>query len=217
MIFVFLDTETTGLSLDTETSCGDEVIQIGGVITDENLKPLKIFDYLCDTTKINQHPKAFETHGITLEFLRQQVKDIYLEEILFTKLPELFEEPDVIVVGYNVLFDINMINQTLRDCSKKPFWGVQLTTSTIPNNGRFFLDLVPFFLRNTPKGSFRQKLTSISPKYKDDFEYLLDNTPADIYDTNYTKNTDSNFHSAVYDALYCYVIFMKAIWKVKLH
>ena len=216
MKFLFLDTETTGLQKDTEKFLGDEVIQIGGILTDENLVPLKVFDYLCDTTKVSINKTAEKLHGITIQFLRELVRDIYLEEVIRTKLPDVFTEHNLITVGHNVMFDIEMIRQTVRDCKEKPYFGTEVTPPMIPRTGRYYIDTVPYFMRKTPKGAFRQKLSTIAIKYKDSFEQFLDNTPADIFDTNYNRTHHVAMHNALIDSIYCYVIFKDSLWKTKL-
>ena len=129
MKFIFLDTETTGLEKDKVISKnnsngireqlvkGDEVIQIGGLITDNNLNPIRLFCHHCDTTVCSMSKQAMNVHGISMEFLREHVKDIYLEEVIENEIKELYED-DILSIGYNPYFDITMIKQTLRDSVK---------------------------------------------------------------------------------------------------
>ena len=216
MKFLFLDTETTGLQKDSDNFLGDEVIQIGGVLADDNLTPIKVFDYLCDTTKTSINKQAEKLHGISIQFLREQVRDIYLEEVLHTRLQEIFSDEDMIVVGHNILFDIEMIQQTMRDCMIKPEFGKEVEPPLLPKHGRHYIDTMPYFMRRTPKGTFRQKLSTIASKYQNSFDKFLDTTPATVFDTNYERCSSLAFHNALVDSIYCYVIFKDALWKTKL-
>lgn len=216
MNFLFLDTETTGLERGSEVTRGDEVIQIGGVLTDENLIPLRVFDYLCDTTKISMSPQAQRVHGLSMQYIRSQVRDIYLEEVINQYLPELYTSKDLITVGHNIRFDIDMIWQTLRDCSKKPLFGSEVQPPLLPKQGRYYIDTVPYFMRKTPNGAFRQKLSTLSKKYTTEFEQFLDNTPSGIYSTNYERVGRPNLHNALVDSIYCYIIFKEQVWKTRL-
>lgn len=216
MKFLFLDTETTGLQKDTANTTGDEVIQIGGVLTDSALKPIRIFDYLCDTTKVSINPGAQKLHGFTMQFIRSQVRDIYLEQVIHERIPEIFNEKDLIVIGHNVPFDLTMIKQTMRDCATKPVFGPEVVPPSIPQTGRYYIDTMPYFSKNTTRGVRRRSLSNIMNEYSKEYEDFLDATPSTIFDTNYERKDSPSYHNALVDAICCFVIFKHAIWKTKL-
>lgn len=96
--YLFLDTETTGLSGN------DEIIQLcimdgsGAELFNSVVKP---------TTPI--HPAAQKVHGLTAAalFAAPAFTDVYL------KIAECFS-PGKIVVIYNAAFDIRLLNQTCK-------------------------------------------------------------------------------------------------------
>ena len=104
---VILDTETTGLAND------DEVIQLGvvdstgTVLLDCLIKP--------DQKKCI-HPKAVQTHGITMDMLK--------DKPLYGKVGDLLKGvvQGCTVVTYNAEFDRRLIAQTAR-CSKRRHGG----------------------------------------------------------------------------------------------
>ncbi len=230
MKFIFLDTETTGLKEDRtifkDTAAGsreylqkgDEVIQIGGLITDANLVPLRLFCHHCDTTICSMDTKAQQTHGITMEFLRAYVKDIFLEEVLVTELPELFES-DIVTIGYNIQFDTKMIKQTICDSKQTLIFGNPIVNSIVPSEGKHTLDLVPFFIKYFNGKPVRQKLESLAVKKTDDYNRFLVEFSNIPLHTNipmeYAFPNGVHSHNSMYDSIICYLL-TKDIWKRKL-
>lgn len=232
MKFIFLDTETTGLAKDEivmkDTASGAkqvlkkgaEVIQIGGLITDDNLNPIRLFCHHCDTTVCNMDKQALDVHGISMEFLRSHVKDIFLEEVIETKLPELYED-NIVTIGYNIdNFDIVMIKQTMRDSEHQPYFGVPIINSVIPSNGKYTLDLVPFYMRYYNGRPVRQKLEVLAKQRESQYQqFLLDNSNVPL-DTNIPLEkafpNGVGSHNSMYDSVICYLL-MKELWKQKLH
>lgn len=232
MKYIFLDTETTGLSKDElvmqDTASGtrqvlkkgDEVIQIGGLITDANLNPIRLFCHHCDTTVCNMEKKALDVHGITMEFLRTYVKDIFLEEVIETLIPELYED-NIVTIGYNIdNFDVTMIKQTLRDSEHQPYFGVPVVNSIIPSNGRYTLDLVPFFIKNYNGKQFRQKLEVLAKQREKQYQQFCADYSSIPLDTNIPLEkafpNGISSHNSMYDSVICYLL-MKELWKRKLH
>lgn len=232
MKFIFLDTETTGMRKDEiltrDTAAGkreylqkgDEVIQIGGLITDANLNPIRLFCHHCDTTVSGMEKKALEVHGISMEFLRSYVKDIFLEEVIENELPELYED-DIVTIGYNIdNFDIVMIKQTLRDSEHQPYFGVPVINSIIPSNGKYTLDLVPFFIKNFNGRYVRQRLEVLAKKRKNEYYQFLESYSKLPLSTNIPLEkafpNGIGSHNSMYDSIICYLL-MKELWKRKLH
>lgn len=216
MKYLFYDVETTGLLTDTDAVHGDEVIQIGGVLTDDNLKPIRVFSYLCDTTKTSINKQAEAVHHITMETLRKTVRDIYLEEILITKVPELIQEKDLIIVGHNINFDIIMTQQTLRDTVINLSFDGEIKDSILPSNGRWIIDTMFYTKRSGRKSSYNVGLSKLVEGYDDFFNEFMQEISIDMFDTNYVMDSHIWFHDACIDAIYCYLVFLKQLWKVKL-
>lgn len=229
--YLFLDVETTGLREDkivfkgakdihseSKVVKGDEVIQIGGILTNDNLEPELTFCHFCDTLA-PLSKKAFEVHKISLEYLRTYVKDIYLEEVITNYLPFLYKK-DLVTIGYNIKFDITMITQTLRDFKRKPQFGTSLISSLLPKSGRYFIDLVPFYIRTINGKPYKPTLELLSKNLLSDFYKFLDTYPDVIFESNNLNFKSQTLfptnHNSFIDSLYCYLLFKKDIWKTKL-
>lgn len=198
---------------------GDEVIQIGGLVADANLEPIRLFCHHCDTTVSTMEKKALDVHGINMEFLRTYVKDIFLEEVIETTLPELYED-DIVTVGYNIEFDISMIKQTLRDAEHQPYFGIPIINSIVPSNGKYTLDLVPYFMRRFNGNSVRQRLEVLAKSRDNDYQQFLTRYSKLFLDTNIPLEkafpNGIGSHNSMYDSIICYLL-MKELWKRKLH
>lgn len=105
--FVF-DTETTGINKKTS-----QVIELGGFLLDEDFKIRKIAHFYCNIDEIIP-AEAVEIHGIDNEKLMKLSKGKFFEDYIFSSSMKFFTEPeDIIFVGYNVDFDICMVNNSL--------------------------------------------------------------------------------------------------------
>lgn len=229
--YLFLNVETTGLKEDSlelvensqnnNTSKiikGDEVIQIGGILTNDSLEPKLTFCHFCDTS-VPLSQEAYEIHGISLEYLRTYNKDIYLKEVIKECLPFLYDS-DLITIGYNIMFDITMINQTLRDFKNKPEFGDFFKLSFIPKNGKYLLDLMPFYMKKEGLKSYRQSLKTITKGLEKEFYAFFKEYP-DVFlqsDNSDFMNRplDASNHNSFAHSLYCYLLFKRDIWKTKL-
>ena len=101
---LILDTETTGLSFDT-----DKIIEIGIVELKENVLTQNYFhEYINPEKDISL--SAQKVHGISNEFL--------IDKPVFSKIAQRFLDfvKDDIIIIHNAEFDINFINKELQDC-----------------------------------------------------------------------------------------------------
>jgi hypothetical protein len=116
MRYVFLDTETTGLSRH------DEVIQIGGIVTDDKLNVLKVFEEYCWTNRPIP-PEAVKVHGITRDVLLKKSEETFLEQHLNGGRLSFLRETNQTFVMFKAHFDIAQINQTLvgNNCEEMKF------------------------------------------------------------------------------------------------
>ena len=155
-----------------------------------------------------------------MEFLRSYVKDIFLEEVIENELPELYED-DIVTIGYNIdNFDIVMIKQTLRDSEHQPYFGVPVINSIIPSNGKYTLDLVPFFIKNFNGRYVRQRLEVLAKKRENEYYQFLESYSKLPLSTNIPLEkafpNGIGSHNSMYDSIICYLL-MKELWKRKLH
>ena len=108
MIEVILDTETTGLSFNT-----DKIIEIA-CIELENQIPTKNKFHVFINPNMDISDGAYQTHGITRDFLKDKpvFKDIAKEFLAFIKQSKL--------VIHNADFDLAFLNKELQELELKP-------------------------------------------------------------------------------------------------
>ena len=221
--FIVFDTETTGLfrqGLDTLntpaaiTAKGSEVCQIGGLVLDETMSPLKLFCHYCDTVVANSSQAALEVHGIDMRNCRQYVTGQFLPEVMQRFLPEFFE-PNVIFIGYNVEFDMAMVAQTLANSPFSFNWS-PVRASVVPRRGRHSVDVAEFF----KVGSNYRRLVSfekelLTPR----MQFLSYYSNFMTVETNCLEMLEPTWdraHNSFFDALNTYLLWGDKIWKKKL-
>ena len=105
---IFLDTETTGLSVAE----GDRIVEIACVETQDLIPTKKIFHKILNPEKkISQ--EAFKVHGFSDDFLKdkKKFKDIADEFLAFIKGKKL--------IIHNAPFDIGFLNSELKKLISK--------------------------------------------------------------------------------------------------
>jgi len=105
---IVLDTETTGISVKD----GHRIVEIGCIELDDLIPTNKKFHcYLNPERKVSQ--KAFEVHGYSNEFLKDQKK--------FAEVVDQFLEfvKDKRMIIHNAEFDLSHINNELKILGKK--------------------------------------------------------------------------------------------------
>ena len=209
MRYIIYDTETTGVSkmyhkLHLPCSLkeqGSEVVQIGGLICDDTLTPIKAFCHYCDCLAADIPEDVKRVTGISMFEIRQYVPNIFLEDVLTSNLPEFFEN-DVIFCGYNEPFDMAMVSQSIR--------GLYPTFSTngkimfkIPNSGRWELDVLQYLPKRVKLVSFKKELTPVREEFHRQYAKSLDvftNAP-ELF-----KEGWAHEHNALYDAIETYLL-----------
>ena len=108
MLEIILDTETTGLSFNS-----DKIIEIACVEL-ENQIPTKNVFHTFVNPEMDISDGAYQTHGITREFLRDKpvFKDVAKEFLAFIK--------DSKLVIHNADFDMAFLNKALQDIDLEP-------------------------------------------------------------------------------------------------
>ena len=113
-LYVFFDTETTGIPLDYNAPISDidnwpRLVQLSWMITDEDGKLIKENDYIV-------YPKGFDIptssaaiHSITNEYANK--KGIDIETVLAEFIEDL--KGVSLVIGHNINFDINIVQAEL--------------------------------------------------------------------------------------------------------
>lgn len=220
---IVLDTETTGLdkksltSLTTPTSItnrGSEVCQIGGMLLTETMRPYKCFCYYCDTVAAESTPDAFMVHGLRQRDIRRTLSGVYLEEILQTYLPEVFED-NVIFIGYNIEFDMTMIAQTIAN-SRIPFFWRTFRGIAMPKSGRQAIDIAEYVKCR----QYYRKLSSFDKELEESRKDFIGRLQFSVgIDTNHSELLEeqmSHAHNSFFDSVSTYLLWMDRVWKKKL-
>lgn len=206
--FVF-DTETTGVYPD------DEVVQFSGLLFDENQELLDVVNFYCNSSKLM--PKEAENvHGLNNKILNELSKGLFFEDKI-EQYPWLYNPKGIIFIGYNVSFDIRMVNNTLRLAGYETIdFGQE-----VPRVPKFIKEEdkdknYNLCLMNTLKVNLqlpaRAKLEHLCKKY-------IDETPEDISLLRkslieYYKLDDNpynlhGFHDALFDSIATVSLFKK--------
>lgn len=224
-IFITFDTETTGLKLaDVDLTApaslrarGDEVCQIGGIVCDENMEPLKLFCHYCDTVKVECDRGAQQVNGIYMDEVRKYVRSQYLSIVLMEWLREFFYN-DVVFIGYNSEFDLNMVKQTISNTDMKFEW-TPLMGSIIPKHGRVSVDISEYFKVHRGGKAYRQRLSAFDAKLEESRGTFIQQ----YAHMNVESNCNELFvpswnqrHSAFYDALNTHLLWRDTVWRKKL-
>lgn len=101
----FFDTETTGFGPD------DEVIQFAGILTDANMNIIDVVNFYCNPAKIIPR-EAVNVHGLTNADVYKLSHGHFIDEFIF-KYDWLVNPKDIVFIGYNVEFDVRLVNQSL--------------------------------------------------------------------------------------------------------
>lgn len=219
MNYIVFDTETTGLNRrraklnepGTLFENGDEVIQIGGVILDNSLNPKKLFCHYCDVLQAESHEGAREVHGILLDDIRATLPNVYLEDVLLRWVPEFFSD-DVVFIGYNSGFDIQMVAQTLRNFCFD-FEGIQKVTTRMPQSGRWQLDTMAYLPKRVKLTSLYSQLTDARNAF---YAAYANRIPLETNNPEMLEPTWRGAHNSLFDAIETYLLFKDRIWQKKL-
>ncbi|UVI32431.1 ATP-dependent DNA helicase DinG [Paenibacillus spongiae] len=115
MNYAVLDLETTG------HSAGDEIIQVGLVLLDEDMQTIRTYSSFVKPT-IPIPPFITQLTGIDESMVADAPP---AEDVLLELIPLL---DDAVLVAHNVGFDAGFLNQALDRCGYMPFAGRRLDT-----------------------------------------------------------------------------------------
>lgn len=200
MKYFIYDTETTGLTGK------DEVIQFSGFLTDNNLKKLEIVNFYAYTEK-PIHRDAQGVHGINKKALWYLSNNKTFEEQIYD-YDFIFEEKDLIFIGYNVGFDNRLVNQTLKNNGFNTInFGNKLNTISGIKTGRHYYDLmIPLshYLNNGVKMRLSNAVSKIKSRSMSELNVIYDYVFKNFGVSEYAGI--SKFHNALYDSFMCWVL-----------
>lgn len=228
MLIVF-DTETTGLadsnpdvtSRVTLAQMGSEVVQLGGLIVNggpwnraDPYKEISIepFCYFLDCIAANPCPEAMKITHIDMRRWREEVNGYYLHQALVEGVPEMYAS-DCNFIGHNVMFDIGMMNQTLRNTGG--FKAALLRNSILPSKGRWAIDTVAY----TTKFGRRQKLTALASYMEEEINEFKESIAGIKVRTNSETLLNGEYsgaHNALTDSICTFVVWRDLVWRRKI-
>lgn len=137
MKYFIFDTETTGLD-----RMKDEVIELGGILLDEKFSVEKVVHFYCSVDKVI--PKqAVNIHGIDNGKLMKLSNNLFFEDYMLKAENNFITKPkDIFFIGYNVSYDINMVNNSLGNNGYDTLDFGRNTTSLNHTEGIYNLDLM---------------------------------------------------------------------------
>lgn len=199
----FFDTETTGFRAD------DEVIQFAGILTDTNMNIIDVVNFYCNPAKIIP-ADATNVHGLTNADVYKLSNGQFIDYFIYN-YDWLINPKDIVFIGYNVEFDVRLVNQSLllNGCE-----GINFGTrvNVIPRNTRhksYKLDMMDTIKTNL--GYYKnQKLVNVckehlpfnNSKIKEKIELLCEH-----FNVNRPKHC--NAHDALYDSFMTMMLFNK--------
>lgn len=202
MKYVIFDTETGRMY--------DDVIQLSYIVLDDNFS---IIDFKSFHTLIDNliHPDAFNVHHISNEMLDDLSKGLRLEDYLLNSPhKELFFGKDVVLLGYNVNYDIKSVANSLAPIGVEMpiIKNVKSLRGLLPN-AMYSLDLMQHFkAKHNLRNGF--KLTdAIKTTLRDlpkDFD--LDEFYNDLCSKFNVVPTSLGFHDASYDVVCTYLVML---------
>lgn len=219
MIAMVLDTETTGLNkkyskLNVPCSLrenGDEVVQVGGLILNESLEPVRMFCHYCDCLMPSVVPAAYEVNKLDLTTIRRYIPGMYLEEVCVKLIPEIFLD-DLVIIGYNTSFDLRMVAQSMRNFCFD-FENCGKVTTSFPTRGRWILDVMSYMPKRTKLVSHHDSLSGARSSFYAQWAGSLK------IETNIPELLESSWqsaHNALFDAIETYLLFKERVWQKKL-
>lgn len=194
MNYIIFDTETTGLSNS------DEVIQFAGYVADENCRLREYINFYCYTVAPIS-PSAFKIHKLNPKKLMTLSQGKTFEDNLHI-LKRLLQVPDAIWIGYNVDFDIRMINNTLVNNGLDPLdFGKKL--SKLDESGYF--DIMSGLVNaNLVHGSKKLEYVVTSMIGENKINHMFSQVMQSI-----GQKADAHYHTAEYDAFCTWLLLNK--------
>lgn len=209
MRFFIYDTETCGFSKKAE------VIQFSGFLLNDKLQKEEIVNFYA-YTQAEIETGAYEAHNIDKKLLWTLSQGKTFEEQIF-QFDFLFNDPDIIFIGYNVKYDNRMVNQTLQNNGYPGIDFGKASNTLMKSSGRFHFDLMKSMSAMFNKG-ISMKL-SVAAKYLKKrnladvnkvFEVIFSNygVPAHLKQDLAQELNISRFHNSLYDSFLCWCLLL---------
>lgn len=191
MRYFIFDTETTGFG-DT-----DQVIQLAGVLLDEDFKIISAINNYCEIN-FPIPREATEVHGITNKMLQEMSEGCTIEDAIYES-GFIEDEEDICFIAYNIDFDKRMINQSLRIAGMKEVDFGRSIKSLSEAKGRCNMCAM-----KTSASIFGYpRWIKLEQMFKSHSRYSIQNVENGVKSCNKAfnlPNVDSNFHDALYDS-----------------
>ena len=219
MTYLVFDTETTGLSRKysnlnepcSVTENGDEIIQIGGFVVDEQLNPIRAFCHYCDVLLPDSKSEARRVHQIGMETIRAEIPGTFFEEVACRFVPELFYK-DVTFIGYNIDFDMQMVAQCLRNLCF-PFENTTPVMGRLYKSGRHTLDVMKYLPGKSKLVSFSKELNADREAFFMKYAGVL---PLECNIPGLLGATWEHNHNSLFDALETLLLLKQRVWGKKI-
>lgn len=115
MIYLFFDTETTGLPKDYKAPSSDlenwscRLVQLSWLMEDENMQILSQGDFIIKPDGFEIPKESSDVHGITTEFALERGVDLKKAVYYFLGACRMAD----IIVGHNVSYDMHVVGAEL--------------------------------------------------------------------------------------------------------
>lgn len=194
MKYLIYDLETTGLMQS------DEAIQFGGVLTDENLRIERAYNFY-GYTQVPISQKAQDVHGISKTMLRKLSGGKTFEDCFYDA--SFQKEKDLTWVSFSTNgFDERMINQTLKHNGLSEYnFGSKLSYFGAEGLGIHHLDAYTC-LRSRIFHGRNQRLSQIVAT----LPYTAEKVQA-VFENNFSNIAyNTAFHDALYDSFCLWLV-----------
>ena len=206
MIYAVIDTETTGTrraynasSKNLAFSKSSEIIQVSAILMDSAFCITGAFSCYCDAISTMSNLEAYRTHQIRMSDVRASVPMQFFSRVADQHLGVLFSK-DIMFIGKNVSFDMDMIGAGCRDCVHS--WVPPKPTSNIKEkSGRFYFDVSTIY---------KNRLSSYKEEFAAERElFFKRNMGLEVWSNapEMHKERRHKYHDAYYDVVNTYLLF----------
>ena len=200
MKYLFIDTETTGLSTK------DEVIQFAALVTDEQFRLVGLENFYCDTVYPISEGAA-KVNKLSTEIIHNFSKGLFFEDQFPAFVKEVGNDVCWIEWSKNG-FDMRMINQTLAKCGQPKYdFGKQLVDYREATTGVCNFNLMHAIGNKFYGGGVRKLEVATKDLLKISKEKI-----DEVYNSKIKRfSIETGAHNADYDAFLCYLLFTNCL------
>jgi DNA polymerase III epsilon subunit-like protein len=137
-LYLFFDTETTGLPKDynapsTDSDNWPRVVQLAFIVMDAEGNVVKKRDYIIKPNGFEIPPETSAIHGITTEIAME--KGLDLEDVLYLFL--LAVKKSEFIIGHNVSFDVKVVRAELHRLGFPDIFEDKIKVCTMQSSTKF--------------------------------------------------------------------------------